>query len=175
MSRRVGAVFGCVLTASLVSGCGMMAGMMGMGDLMSSMENMDKVMMDMSMEERQAHMMNKQGEALAYGGQLFKDRSLGSNGQTCSSCHPGGGTTGGEAQIPMTEMKIPVPSLVGAAAKFPKFKVPNNEVITLSQMDNNCIKMFMQGKALDLKSKESIALAMYVSSLSNGEQVQVSP
>ena len=111
---------------------------------------------------------------LAFGEGLFKEASLGTNGQTCTSCHPGGGTTGGEAQVPMTDMRLPVPSLVGAAATFPKFKVPNNRVITLSQMNNNCIKMFMQGKPLELNSKEAIALSMYVTSLSNGEQVGVS-
>ena len=123
----------------------------------------------MTLEERQAHMMT-----LAFGEGLFKEASLGTNGQTCTSCHPGGGTTGGEAQVPMTDMRLPVPSLVGAAATFPKFKVPNNRVITLSQMNNNCIKMFMQGKPLELNSKEAIALSMYVTSLSNGEQVGVS-
>ena len=174
MLRRLTVFVGCMLTVLLFSSCSMMAGMMGMGDLMSSMENMDKVMMDMSMEERQAHMMQRQADMFAHGGNLFEDAGLGSNGQTCSSCHPSGGTTGGEAQVPMTEMRIPIPSLVGAAATFPKFKVPNDRVITLGQMNNNCIKMFMQGSPLDLHSSEAIALEMYVTSLSNGEQVEVS-
>lgn len=165
--------FGFLMSTLLLSSCGMMASMMGMGDLMTAMNNMDTVMQDMTMEQRQAHMMQKQGDALAYGETLFQDRNLGSNGQTCTSCHPGGGTTGGEAQVPMTSMKLPIPTLIGASATFPKFKVPNNQVITLAQMDNNCIKMFMQGKPLELNSTEAIALAMHVSSLSNGESVNV--
>lgn len=173
MLRRITVFVGCTLTVLLFSSCGMMAGMMGMGDLMSAMENMDKVMMDMSMEERQAHVVQKQADMLAYGGNLYEDASLGSNGQNCSSCHPGGATTGGEAQVPMTEMRIPIPSLVGAAATFPKFKVPNNRVITLGQMNNNCIKMFMQGDPLKLDSREAVALEMYVAALSNGEKVEV--
>lgn len=174
MSKKLASSIGALLTTLLLSSCGMMAGMMGMGDLMGAMKNMDAVMEGMTLEERQAHMMTKQRETLAFGEGLFEEASLGTNGQTCTSCHPGGGTTGGEVQVPMTDMRLPVPSLVGAAATFPKFKVPNNRVITLSQMNNNCIKMFMQGKPLELNSKEAIALSMYVTSLSNGEQVGVS-
>ena len=174
MSRRIAVFVGCLLTVPLFSGCSMMAGMMGMGDLMGAMENMDEVMEGMSLEERQARMMQRQSEMLAYGGNLYQDANLGSNGQTCASCHPGGGTTGGEAQVPMTDMRLPIPPLVGAAASFPKFKVPNDRVITLGQMNNNCIKMFMQGDPLELNSRESIALEMYVTSLSNGERVEVS-
>jgi len=174
MLRRITVFVGGLLTVLLFSSCSMMAGMMGMGDLMSAMENMDMVMQDMSLEERQAHMMQRQADMLAHGGDLYQDADLGSNGQTCSACHPGGGTTGGEAQVPMTEMRLPIPSLVGAAATFPKYKVPNDRVITLGQMNNNCIKMFMQGSALELNSREAVALEMYVTSLSNGEQVEVS-
>lgn len=174
MSKRISASISCLMTAFLFSSCSMMAGMMGMGDLMGAMENMDRVMGEMSLDQRQAHMMQKQAAMLASGGALFDDSNLGTNGQTCTSCHPSGGTTGGEAQVPMTEMRLPIPSLVGAAARFPKYKVPNDRVITLTEMNNNCIKMFMQGKALAHNSREGIALAMYVSSFSNGESVNVS-
>jgi hypothetical protein len=40
-------------------------------------------------------------------------------------------------------------------------------------MNNNCIRMFMKGKRLPLNSPESFYLAQYVSSLSNGDNVQV--
>lgn len=173
MSQKV-TIFCAVLSVVfLLSACGMMAKMMGMGDMMNSMENMDKVMKDMNMQQRKQHMMSKQREMLAYGNKLFHDASLGSNGQNCASCHPNGGTIGGEAQVPMTKMKLPIPRLTGASATFPKYKVPNDRVITLDQMDNNCIKMFMQGKPLALNSREAIALAMYVTSFSNGEKVDV--
>jgi len=152
---------------------GPMASMMGKGDLMGAMKNMDKVMKDMSPEQRAQHIAQRQQEALNEGRHLFNDPGLGKSGQTCNSCHPDGTTTGGEAQIPMRDYKIPIPSLVGASARFPKYKVPNDRVITLAEMNNNCIKMFMDGKALALNSKESIALAMYMTSLSNGENVDV--
>jgi len=164
---------GALLVFAL-GGCSMMAGMMGMGDLMSSMKNMDKVMKDMPPKERMAYMNEVQAKTLKEGAALFKDASLGSNGNTCTSCHPGGKSTGGEAQVPMRDFKIPIPSLVGAAATFPKYKIPNDRVITLTEMDNNCIGMFMGGDPLPLDSPPAIALSMYVSSLSNGENVQVS-
>jgi len=167
-----------VLTSSLVifafvaAGCGMMAKMMGMGDLMNSMNNMDEVMA-MKPEQMKQHVMAKQTAAWQRGKQLFNDTSLGSKGLSCNSCHPGGGTTGGEAQVPMRKYKMPIPNLVGAAATFPKYKIPNDEVITLQQMDNNCIRMFMGGKGLKLDSADAFALETYVASLSNGESVTV--
>lgn len=172
MQSKVKFLVVAVISAFVLSACSMMAGMMGMGDLMGAMENMDAVMA-MNMNQRKQHMMNKQSEMLARGEKLFNNSDLGSNGQNCNSCHPGGATTGGEAQVPMTQMKLPIPSLIGASARFPKFKVPNDRVITLAQMDNNCIKMFMKGKPMPLGTDDSIALAMYVTSLSNNNAVEV--
>ena len=70
-------------------------------------------------------------------------------------------------------MGMVIPSLKGAAATFPKYKKPAKRVITLSQMNNICIEMVMEGEPLKLESDEAIALAAYVTSLSNGLEVQV--
>lgn len=146
------------------------------GSMKESLANMDKVM-SMGMDKAKPYMMKKNKEALAMGKRLFNDAALGSNGQSCNSCHPGGSTTGGEAEIPKKmghgPYKLPIPSLVGAAARFPKYKVPNDAVITLEMMNNNCIRMFMKGKRLPLNSPESYYLAQYVTSLSNGDAVEV--
>ncbi|MFQ5512329.1 MAG: c-type cytochrome [Candidatus Krumholzibacteriia bacterium] len=146
----------------------------GKGD--AALANMDKVM-GMGMDKAKPYMMKRSGEALAMGKKLFRDERLGSNGQSCESCHPGGTTTGGEAEIAKKmghgPYRLPIPSLVGAAARFPRFKVPNDEVITLEMMNNNCIRMFMKGKRLPLNSPESFYLAQYISSLSNGDAVEV--
>jgi len=75
--------------------------------------------------------------------------------------------------VPKRSCRLPIPSLVGAASTFPKYKIPNDAVITLQQMHNNCIRMSMGGKRLPLNSPESFYLAAYVASLSNGEEVQV--
>jgi len=119
----------------------------------------------------------KQAEGLRIGKELFNDPELGSKGLSCNSCHPGGGTTGGEAEIQKRmghgPYKLPIPSLIGASARFPKYKVPQDGVITLAQMNNNCVRMFMAGKRLPLDSPESSYLAAYVTSLSDGEEIEV--
>ena len=40
-------------------------------------------------------------------------------------------------------------------------------------MDNFCIKMVMKGKELKLDEEKAVALAAYVTSLSNGVEVQI--
>lgn len=174
MKRRAMFLLSAVLIAFGVSSCGMMAKMMGMGDMMSAMNNMDEVMA-MEPDEMMQHAAAKEKAAWESGRAMFSDGSLGGskNEMACSSCHPGGGTTGGEAQIPMREFKMPIPSLVGSASSFPKYKIPNDDVITLQQMNNNCIQMFMGGHGLKLDSPDAWALEMYVASLSNGETVTV--
>lgn len=147
-------------------------------ELQMAMENMAKVMLDMKMADRPMYMMKQQEQALVRGKALYNDAKVGRNGQTCNSCHPGGGTTGGEAEIGMKgrfpmNPKLPIPTLVGAAASFPKYKVPNDAVVTLETMNNNCIKMFLMGDGLDLNTQQARDLATYVSSLSNGEEVAV--
>ncbi|MCI0694264.1 hypothetical protein L0337_19935 [candidate division KSB1 bacterium] len=145
------------------------------GKMEVALANMDKAMSDMEATKQAA--MAKQQEALRLGKELFNDPNLGTKGLACNSCHPGGGTTGGETEIKKRmghgPYKLPIPSLIGAAARFPKYKIPNNQPITLAQMNNNCIRMFMSGKRLPLNSPESFYLATYVSSLSEGDQVQV--
>ena len=163
-----------VLTVSLaLSSCSMMARMTGKGDIVSALDNRDRVMKDMTPGQRVRHIRQKQATMMEYGRHLFGDAGLGTNGRTCESCHPGGGTTGGEAQVPMRDYRIPIPTLVGASARFPKYQKPNDRVITLAQMTNNCIRLFLDGKGVELNSREAVALSMYVSSLSNGQTVQI--
>jgi len=97
---------------------------------------------------------------------LFNDTKLGTSGMSCNSCHPNGGTTGGQA------MGMTILAVKGSAAAFPKYKPNAKGVITLQQMNNMCIQM-MKGNPLKLDSPESIALATYVTSLSNGTPIQV--
>lgn len=146
-----------------------------------AMKNMDRFMSTkQAMMGLPKRMQAAQKEALAYGEELFNSkRALSTNNQACASCHPGGGTTGGEAETPMKSeatgkpYKLPIPSLVGAAATFPKYKIPNDAVITVGDMGNNCIMMFMGAQPLDPKSREYKGLSAYVSSLSNDEKVEV--
>lgn len=145
------------------------------GKMDKALANIDRAMGDMESTKKRA--MSKQQEVLKQGKALYNDPKLGANDQSCNSCHPGGGTTGGEAHIAKKmghgPYNLPIPSLIGAAARFPKFKIPNDEVVTLAHMNNNCIRMFLKGKRLPLNSPESFYLATYVSSLSDGDEVQV--
>lgn len=174
---------GMLIFIFFVAGCSMWArhnpevnGKMNEGTMDEALGNMKKVMM-LDMNGRKQYMMKKEAEALTLGKKLFFDTSLSENGRNCNSCHPNGATTGGEVEIPEKmghgPYKLPIPTLIGASARFPKFKVPNNKVITLEMMDNNCIRMFMGGKRLPLDSPESYYLAKYVTSLSNGDVVKV--
>lgn len=145
-----------------------------------AMKNMDKYMgsQDAMMKKLPKAMMSAQKEAFDRGKKLFNSTKLATNGQSCNSCHPGGGTSGGTVKTPMKSeltgqaYELPVPSLVGAAATFPKFKVPNDRVISLQEMTNNCIMMFMAAKPLPLSSPESGQLNSYLTSLSAGEPVE---
>ncbi|MFQ5823074.1 MAG: hypothetical protein ACE5JB_03365 [bacterium] len=146
-----------------------------------AMKNMDKFMSNKeAMMKLPKHLQKTQKETIKHGEELFNSNTaLSTNGQACASCHPGGGTTGGEAETPMKSevtgqtYKLPIPSLIGAAATFPKYKVPNDAVITVGDMANNCIMMFMAAQPLDPKGKEFKALTAYVTSLSNDDKVSV--
>jgi thiosulfate dehydrogenase len=146
-----------------------------------AMKNMDKFMASKeAMMQLPEHLKKTQDESIKLGEELFNSKTaLSTNGQACASCHPGGGTTGGEAETPMASeatgkpYKLPIPTLIGSAATFPKYKIPNDAVITVGDMANNCIMMFMAAQPLDPKSKEFKALSAYVTSLSNEDKVSV--
>lgn len=145
-----------------------------------ALKNIDMGMKMMgNMEMMMKTVMKKQKASLALGKKLFNDTNLAgaTKGMSCNGCHPGGGTTGGEAEIPpmmgYSGWKIPVPDLHGSAATFPKFKIPNADVISLAQMNNNCLVMFVGGKhRLPLNGADSHALISYVTSLSKGVAVE---
>jgi cytochrome c len=131
-----------------------------------AMKNMEKIMM-MPPEEQGKYVMNTQQASLAHGKELFSSAKIGSNGFTCATCHPSGKTTGGK--VPMGKMEMAIPTLEGVAATFPKFKVPNNAVITLQEMNNNCVVMFLKGQPLPLGGQEARDLDYYLSTLSNNK------
>ncbi len=128
-----------------------------------AMDNMQRIMM-MPENERMQHMMQVQQASLARGKFMFHDAKLGTNGQSCATCHINGGTTGGKVTM-MPGMSMPIPTLLSAAPSFPKYKITNDAVITLQEMNNNCIVMFEKGKPLTLGSQEARDLAAYVTSL----------
>jgi len=145
-----------------------------------AMKNMDTYMgsQEAMMKKLPMAMKSSQMEAVKRGKKLFNNTKLSANGQSCNSCHPGGGTVGGTVDTPMKSeltgkpYSLPVPSLVGAYATFPKFKVPNDRTVTVQEMSNNCIMMFMAAQPLPLDSQESKDIASYLASLSEGETME---
>ena len=131
-----------------------------------AMENMKRIMM-MPEADRMKHMQKTTKASLARGKAIFEDTDLGTNGQACASCHPRGKTTGGQVEM-MPGMNMPIPTLYGVADGFPKFKVPNDAVITLPEMNNNCLMMLQKGKPLPLGSQEARDLAAYIGTLRTG-------
>ena len=93
------------------------------------------------MQGTMAKAQQDQQKVLELGQTLYNDPKLGnaSKGVSCNSCHPDGGTTGGTVKVPMRSYQLPIPSLIGAAAAFPKYKIPNNSVITLEQSRISCL------------------------------------
>lgn len=132
-----------------------------------AMENMKRIMM-MPEADRMSYVRGAQRESIGRGKVLFADSGLGTNGQACVSCHPAGKTTGGQIEM-MPGMNIPIPTLHGAAESYPKFKVPNDAVITLPEMNNNCIVMMQKGNPLSLSSQEARDLAAYVNTFQEEE------
>ncbi len=127
-------------------------------------------------EENPEGMMKKMMEAgkknflssLERGEELYSDSSLGTNGLSCNSCHPRGGTAGGSVEMKHKGMimKPKIPSLKGAAANFPAPRGPEQKVVTLKGMNNLCIKAFLIGEPLDENSQKASDLANHVSSFS---------
>ncbi len=157
-------------------------------------ENMNKIMIDPKTGKQKMggdvmammQAMNKMGTpqkmkamAIAEGEKIFNDPNLGGaykagmmggSGQSCASCHPGGGTTGGMVETPMPladgkPAKLPIPPLFGVGEGFPKFKVPNGAVVTLPTMANNCIEMFMGGQRISHNSTQMRNLVAYLHTL----------
>ncbi|MFN0318261.1 MAG: c-type cytochrome [Burkholderiales bacterium] len=143
-----------------------LGGMSADAMIAQAMANMDKIMM-LSPEDQKQYIMASQANSLRHGQQLFESASLGTNGFTCATCHPKGSTTGGK--VPVGKMQVAIPDLKGAAATFPKFKVPNDGVITLQEMNNNCVVMFLKGQPIRLGSQDARDLASYVTGLSENE------
>jgi len=90
------------------------------------------------------HAFDNFGQAVAYGGKLWHDESLGSAGVSCASCHSNFALLHFERN-----------------RTFPHFVNMVGDVVTLDQMINYCMLNPMKGKAFDPNAKELTALAAY--------------
>lgn len=125
-----------------------------------ALTNIDRYM-KLGEAERMSYAQKAQAESLKRGEKLFASASLGTSGLNCQACHPDGKTAGGK--IGMGNHEIPIPSLAGAAKRYPKFKAANDRVITLTEMQNNCIVMFLKGQPLASGSQNAADLTHYIS------------
>ena len=93
---------------------------------------------------------------------LFAHESFGGAG-TCETCHLNGGRDAGK--LPNGKA---IPSLIGAAAAFPRYSPRVQSVITLSQQIARCIGGALKGTPPAFGSPDLVALDTYITSLSKG-------
>ncbi len=114
-------------------------------------------------------------EAAAQGAQIFANDTFGtkqtwvpvnafsSHLMTCAACHTDGGKVEG-----VTPSGAHLPSLIGAAAKYPKFKAKKHAVYTLERQIVHCVRAGIIGKPPAYNSPEMIDLVAYLTQISKG-------
>lgn len=111
--------------------------------------------------ERASFVQAEENRALQHGRALFNSPRLGTLGLTCQSCHTDGGTSGGSIGVGRAE--LPIPPLKGVALRYPRYNAATGRVITQTEMQNNCIAMFMKGTRLPAESRDAADLTLFVS------------
>lgn len=92
---------------------------------------------------------------------LTKD--LVGNKLTCASCHIDGGKA------------TTIGTFIGTATAFPAYSAREKTVQTLQDRINNCFMRSMNGKRPIVDTKASIAMATYVTWLSEGQPIKMNP
>ncbi|MDZ7295250.1 MAG: hypothetical protein ONB14_07530 [candidate division KSB1 bacterium] len=88
------------------------------------------------------------------GKEIWFSPTIGTNGRTCESCHPGGEMTRAEA--------------------YPRYKHVLRGVATLSMTHNFAVVNESRGQPWELGSDDANAIALFVTSLANGKKVNIS-
>jgi thiosulfate dehydrogenase len=105
--------------------------------------------------------------AVATGAHLFATATFGGSGRTCESCHGDGGKAPGQ----LGDRKLP--SLLNAAAIYPRFSRRAGRVVTLEGQVQSCIKGGLNGTPPELGSPELVAITAYLGSIAKGQQVEI--
>jgi cytochrome c len=108
----------------------------------------------------------KLAKSIENGKKLFNDKSLGTSGMTCNSCHIDGGTKEGK----MGDMVVP--AWDNLAAKYPKYFMMAKRVMTLDQVVQFCVVNPLKGKALAWDDQKLTDLTAYVASVKKVEKKQ---
>jgi cytochrome c len=93
------------------------------------------------------------------GKKLFNDKTLGTSGLTCNSCHMEGGTKEGK----MGDQVIP--AWDNLAPKYPKYFKMAERVFTLEQVVQFCIVNPLKGKPLAWDDQKLTDLTAYCASV----------
>lgn len=105
-------------------------------------------------------------DSVMRGEKLFASEKFGGT-KACSGCHNDGGKTAGA--LPDGKK---VPPLNNAAAIFPRHNPRQDKIFTLSDQIRHCIKE-VKGTPPDYGSAELNALVSYVSSLAEGQAIDL--
>ncbi len=105
--------------------------------------------------------------AVAKGARLFATATFDGNGRTCETCHQNGGKTPGQ----IGDRKLP--SLLNAAAIFPRFSRGAGQVVTLEGQLQTCVRGGLGGTPPQLGSPDLVALTAYLGSIANGQQIKI--
>lgn len=106
----------------------------------------------------------REGKLLAYGKSILTNtptvmKGYVTAGMSCEACHLNAGT------------KAHATSLIGAAARFPQWNKRSKRYIFLQDRLAECFLYSENGRPPAYNSREMIALAAYVTSLSNGAKI----
>ena len=114
-------------------------------------------------------------QAVKEGAHIFNTDSFGGHepsfhGQhtTCSSCHIDGGRVMG--RLPNGKR---IPSLVNAAAIFPRYNPKLHKVITLETQIRHCVANGLMGHPPAYGSQTMADLVSYLGSLAHGQRVMI--
>ncbi len=105
--------------------------------------------------------------AVATGAHLFATATFGGNGRTCETCHKDGGKAPG--QLGDREL----PSLLNAAAIYPRFSRGADRVVTLEGQVQSCIKGGLAGTPPELGSPDLVAITAYLGSIAKGQPLEI--
>ena len=106
--------------------------------------------------------------AVQQGSHIFAADTFKGRGRTCQSCHLAGGKTQGEAPN-----GAKIPSLINAAAIFPRFNPQRKRVVTLEDQIEACIAGGIGGRPLKYGGRKMAALVSYLTSLSHGQPIDM--
>lgn len=105
--------------------------------------------------------------AVAKGAHLFAAATFGGNGRTCESCHQDGGKAPGQ----LGNRKLP--SLLNAAAIYPRFSPGADRVVTLEGQVQQCIKGGLAGTPPELGSADLVSITAYLGSIAKGQPMEI--